>query len=246
MTSGTHTDGGAVIRKPGTAWLEGYHFFFLIVPVGFARCVPPEERLPSGGPKEEFGRMIFQKIFSWGPGRAGSTRFFCNSIWAGWPPIFQKIPSWAVPTRGFFQKFGFSRLNPNSFKIWVQPAELKFVFSKFEFSRLNSICFFKSWVQPAELKFFSGGIFLQQIGFGPFSRHLEFSRLNSHFWFLGVACVTTEMTQPACFEAHTDEASTQPARVVSINHPETATPASGFRVHGKRRGFSPGAAARHS
>ena len=23
MTSGTHTDGGAVIRKPGSAWLEG-------------------------------------------------------------------------------------------------------------------------------------------------------------------------------------------------------------------------------
>jgi len=23
ITSGTHTDGGAVIRKPGSAWLEG-------------------------------------------------------------------------------------------------------------------------------------------------------------------------------------------------------------------------------
>ena len=41
------------------------------------------------------------------------------------------------------------------------------------------------------------------------------------FWDIG----TTEITQPACFEAHTDEASTQPASVgcfllflVSINH----------------------------
>ena len=29
---------------------------------------------------------------------------------------------------------------------------------------------------------------------------------------------TTFLTQPACFYAHTDEASTQPASVVSINH----------------------------
>ena len=27
-----------------------------------------------------------------------------------------------------------------------------------------------------------------------------------------------KLTQPLCFEAHTDEASTQPASVVSINH----------------------------
>jgi len=26
----------------------------------------PQERLPSGGPKEEFGRMIFQKNVPWG------------------------------------------------------------------------------------------------------------------------------------------------------------------------------------
>ena len=29
---------------------------------------------------------------------------------------------------------------------------------------------------------------------------------------------TTQMTQPACFLTHTDEASTQPASIVNINH----------------------------
>jgi len=38
ITSGTHADGGAVIRKPGSAWPEGtptidiiFMFFFLVV-----------------------------------------------------------------------------------------------------------------------------------------------------------------------------------------------------------------------
>ena len=35
-------------------------------------------------------------------------------------------------------------------------------------------------------------------------------------WFRDIE--TTFWTQPACFYAHTDEASTQPASVVSINH----------------------------
>ena len=39
---------------------------------------------------------------------------------------------------------------------------------------------------------------------------------------------TTVLTQSACFWTHTDEASTQPASVVCINHKETATPASEF------------------
>jgi len=45
--------GQSLIGSPGT-------------PPQPARCVPPEERLPSGAPKEEFGQMIFQKKSSLG------------------------------------------------------------------------------------------------------------------------------------------------------------------------------------
>ena len=39
---------------------------------------------------------------------------------------------------------------------------------------------------------------------------------------------TAFLTQPAKFSAHTDEARTQPASVVSINHSKTATQSASF------------------
>jgi len=142
MTSGTHTDGGAVISKPGTAWLEGYLILFLIVPVGFARCVPLRRGFPQGPRGKNLANEFWKQIFPGGP------NFFFSKF------EFSRLNSF------FFQNLNSSGWTQCFLKIWVQLAELKFWsdgicytqigFGRFfrhrDFSRLNP--HFDFWVQP--------------------------------------------------------------------------------------------------
>jgi len=56
----------------------------------------------------------------------------------------------------FCKKNGFSPLNSNFFKIWVQPAKLKCFFRRLFNTKIGFGCFFcHFWVQPAELTFWT-------------------------------------------------------------------------------------------